>query len=120
MLPLLTTEQTGFFWFFNAENIELAAKVLDGRGLNGRHWLLYGGLSDVEYTLTATDTVTGLSKTYRQRAGQRLREDRHRRLLAACAAERCQAGSATGCQGGRVWGQTWSLRQVWRRRAIAR
>ena len=69
VLPSLTTEQTGFFWFFNAENIELAAKVLDGRGLNGRHWLLYGGLSDVEYTLTATDTVTGLSKTYRNEPG---------------------------------------------------
>ena len=68
-MPSLTTGQTGFFWFFNEDNVELAAKVLDGRGLNGRHWLLYGGLSDVEYTLTATDTVTGVSRTYRNEAG---------------------------------------------------
>ena len=69
VLPSLTTGQTGFFWFFDEENIELAAKVLDGRALNGRHWLLYGGLSDVEYTLTVTDTVTGLTKDYTNERG---------------------------------------------------
>ena len=69
VLPSLTTEQTGFFWFFDRRNIELAAKVLDGRALNGRHWLLYGGLSDVEYTLTVTDTVTGMRKEYENERG---------------------------------------------------
>ena len=34
--PSLGTENTGFFWFFNQENIELAVKVLDGRGINGK------------------------------------------------------------------------------------
>ena len=63
------SDESGLFWFFDPANVELAAKVLDGRGLNGRHWLLYGGLSDVEYTLTATDTVTGVSRTYRNEAG---------------------------------------------------
>ena len=65
----LTTAETGFFWFFNPSNIELAAKVLDGRALNGQFWLLYGGVSDVEYTLTVTDTVTGSSKSYRNEQG---------------------------------------------------
>ena len=65
----LGTENTGFFWFFNQENIELAVKVLDGRGINGRFWLLYGALSDVEYEITVTDTVTGQSKAYRNEAG---------------------------------------------------
>ncbi len=69
VLPSLTTGATGFFWFFNEANIELAAKVLDGRALNGRFWLLYGGVSDVEYTLTVTDTVTGLSENYRNEQG---------------------------------------------------
>ena len=50
--PSLTTANTGFFWFFNPENIELAVKVLDGRALNGNFWFLYGGLSDVEYRMT--------------------------------------------------------------------
>ncbi len=69
VLPSLTTEETGFFWFFNEANIELAAKVLDGRKQNGRFWLLYGGVSDVEYTLTVTDTVTGLQESYRNEQG---------------------------------------------------
>ena len=67
--PSLGTGNTGFFWFFNQENIELAVKVLDGRGINGKFWLLYGALSDVEYEITVTDTVTGESKTYRNEAG---------------------------------------------------
>ncbi len=62
--PSLTTANTGFFWFFNPENIELAVKVLDGRALNGSFWFLYGGLSDVEYKITLTDTVTGPAAEY--------------------------------------------------------
>ncbi len=62
--PSLTTANTGFFWFFNPENIELAVKVLDGRALNGSFWFLYGGLSDVEYEITLTDTVTGSAAEY--------------------------------------------------------
>ena len=65
----LTTKETGFFWFFSPSNVELAAKVLDGRALTGKYWFLYGGLSDVEYTITLTDTMTGESKTYRNEAG---------------------------------------------------
>lgn len=69
VIPSLTTEKTGFFWFFNPSNIELAVKMLDGRALNGKFWLLYGGLSDVEYKITVTDTVSRGTKTYRNEAG---------------------------------------------------
>ena len=65
----LTTRETGFFWFFSPTNVELAAKVLDGRALTGKYWFLYGGLSDVEYTITLTDTVTGEPVTYVNEAG---------------------------------------------------
>ena len=65
----LTTKETGFFWFFSPTNVELAAKVLDGRALTGKYWFLYGGLSDVEYAITLTDTVTGESVRYDNEAG---------------------------------------------------
>ncbi|MCY3590077.1 MAG: fibronectin type III domain-containing protein [Acidobacteria bacterium] len=65
----LTTRETGFFWFFSPTNVELAAKVLDGRALTGKYWFLYGGLSDVEYTITLTDTVTRESNRYVNEAG---------------------------------------------------
>lgn len=58
------TSDTGHFWFFNSANIELVIKVLDARVLNGKFWVFYGALSDVEYTITVTDTVTGAVKTY--------------------------------------------------------
>ena len=63
------TNETGFFWFFSPTNVELATKLLDGRSQNGKYWFLYGGLSDVEYTVTLTDTVTGESRPYHNKAG---------------------------------------------------
>ena len=65
-----STEDTGYFWFFDQANIELAIKVLDGRVLNGKFWVFYGALSNVEYTITVTDTQTGSVKEYRNPAGQ--------------------------------------------------
>ena len=63
------TADTGRFWFFNAENIELVVKVLDARNLNGHFWVFYGALSDVEYTITVTDSVTGRQKIYKNPQG---------------------------------------------------
>jgi hypothetical protein len=61
---------TGYFWFFSPANVELVVKVLDGRAINGRFWVFYGALSNVKYTLTVTDTVTGAVKTYVNRQNQ--------------------------------------------------
>ena len=58
------TTDTGYFWFFSANNIELVIKVLDGRAVNGKFWVFYGALSNVQYTITITDTVTGTVKKY--------------------------------------------------------
>ncbi|HSF43775.1 MAG TPA: ELWxxDGT repeat protein [Thermoanaerobaculia bacterium] len=58
------TADTGYFWFFDPANVETVVKVLDGRGVNGHVWVFYGALSNVEYTLTVTDTQTGLSHRY--------------------------------------------------------
>jgi hypothetical protein len=63
------TGDTGYFWFFTSNNIELVVKALDGRAVNGRYWLFYGALSNVEYTITVTDTATGQVKTYTNPSG---------------------------------------------------
>jgi hypothetical protein len=67
-IPL--TSDTGGFWFFDASNVELVIKVLDGRGVNGHYWVYAGALSDVAYTITVTDTATGKVKTYQNAAHQ--------------------------------------------------
>jgi hypothetical protein len=61
---LSISSATGGFWFFDPDNLELVVKVLDGRSLNGHFWLFYGALTNVEYTLTVTDTESGAVKTY--------------------------------------------------------
>lgn len=53
----------------NASNPEVFVKVLDGRGTNGRFWVFYGGLTDMEYTLSVTDTTTGAVRHYTKPAG---------------------------------------------------
>ena len=64
------TGDTGYFWFFGESNVEVVLKVLDGRPVNGKFWVYYGALSNVEYTLTVTDTATGKVKTYRNPIGR--------------------------------------------------
>jgi photosystem II stability/assembly factor-like uncharacterized protein len=66
-VPLV--EGTGAFWFFSPQLPELTVKVLDGRPLNGHFWVFLGGLSDINYTTTVTDTVTGTRKQYVHPAG---------------------------------------------------
>ncbi len=61
--------ETGTFWFFDAANVELIVKVLDGTPINGRFWVYFGALSNVEYRVTVTDTVTGAVRTYFNPAG---------------------------------------------------
>src|SRR5262245_9706774 len=63
------TGDTGYFWFFSPNNIELVLKVVDGRPVNGMFWVFYGALSNVEYTITVTDTLTGTVKTYTNPSG---------------------------------------------------
>ncbi|HET9766152.1 MAG TPA: ELWxxDGT repeat protein [Thermoanaerobaculia bacterium] len=64
------TNDTGGFWFFGPENVEVVLKVLDGRGVNGHQWVFYGALSDVQYHLTVTDTESGLTRRYANPAGE--------------------------------------------------
>ncbi|HEX5759872.1 MAG TPA: ELWxxDGT repeat protein [Thermoanaerobaculia bacterium] len=58
------TADTGYFWFFDAANVEVIVKVLAAEGVNGHTWVFYGALSSVEYTLTVTDTQTGAARRY--------------------------------------------------------
>jgi len=63
-MAVTETSDTGMFWFFSANNIEIIIKVVTGCSFNSRVWVFAGGLTNVAYTITVTDTVTGVSKTY--------------------------------------------------------
>jgi photosystem II stability/assembly factor-like uncharacterized protein len=53
----------------NPNNPEVFVKLLDGTAINGRYWFFYGGLTDLEYTLTVHEDATGLTRTYTKPAG---------------------------------------------------
>jgi len=53
----------------NAFNPEVFVKMLDATPIDGKYWLLYGGLTDLEYTLTVSDVATGGFRVYTKPAG---------------------------------------------------
>ena len=61
---VLLTSDTGYFWFFNEENVEIVIKVLEACSPFGNYWVFAGGLTDVEATIVVTDTDTGESRAY--------------------------------------------------------
>ena len=63
------TADTGMFWFFSADNIELVVKVLDGCRLNRHRWVLMGGLTDVGVEILVTDSESRAVKSYRNPEG---------------------------------------------------
>jgi hypothetical protein len=58
------TPDTGYFWFFSSGNVEMVIKVVDGRSFNNHFWVFAGGLTNVDVTITVTDTQTSVVKTY--------------------------------------------------------
>ena len=58
------TDDTGWFWFFNAQNVELVIKVLDGCGVNDRYWVFSSGLTNVEVDIAVRDSASGAIATY--------------------------------------------------------
>lgn len=62
--------RSAIFYFFGEDNWELLVKVLDGCALNNHHWVFASASTDVEYTLTVEDLVSGAQATYRNQLGQ--------------------------------------------------
>jgi hypothetical protein len=58
------TSDTGQFWFFSSQNVEMVVKVLNGCGFNQRYWVFAGGLTNVQVLMTVTDMTNGTVKTY--------------------------------------------------------
>ncbi len=63
------TDQSGMFWFFGPENLEMLVKVLPACPVNGHYWVFLAATTNVAYELTVTDTATDTSKTYSNALG---------------------------------------------------
>ena len=58
------TNDSGYFWFFDENNVEVLVKVLDACTLFERFWVFGAGLTNVEVRLVVTDTETGEVRQY--------------------------------------------------------
>lgn len=58
------TADTGYFWFFEKDNVEMVVKVLNACGFANRFWVFAGGLTNVEVDMRVTDTETGQFRDY--------------------------------------------------------
>ena len=70
---------TGTFWFFGPETSSWWSRSWTARPVNGKLWFFYGALSDVQYTITVLDTVTGVGSL--PQPGEPLRQGGYRRVL---------------------------------------
>lgn len=61
---------SGLVWFFNQDNKEMLVKVLDACAPFDTYWVFFAALTNVDFTVTVTDTVTGVVKEYSNPAGQ--------------------------------------------------
>ena len=80
------TGDTGYFWFFDASNVEAVVKVLDACTFNQRFWVFAGGLTDVQVDLTVTDTASGAVRTWRNPQGTAFQPIQDTGAFATCGA----------------------------------
>ncbi len=78
------TGDTGYFWFFNADNVELVTKVLNGCALTNAYWVFAGGLTNVGVVLTVVDTQTGTPAFYVNSAGPAFQPIQDTKALSTC------------------------------------
>jgi plastocyanin len=57
--PVKLTGDSGYFWFFDAANIEAVVKVLNGCAITNAYWVFAAGLTNVQVQLRVVDTETG-------------------------------------------------------------
>jgi hypothetical protein len=70
-VPVALTAESGYFWFFDDDNVELLVKVLDACDEPWNHyWVFMAGLTNVAVTVRVTDTVAGFEHTWTTPAGK--------------------------------------------------
>ena len=81
----METSESGYFWFFSPDNIELAVKVLDACDTPfASFWVFAAGLTNVGVQITVTDTRTDTTVTYDNPLGRRFETITDTRAFETC------------------------------------
>jgi hypothetical protein len=67
MVPV--SDNSGFVWFFDRDNVEMLVKVLDGCAISNTRWVFFAATTNVDFTVEVTDTATGVTKEYKNPGG---------------------------------------------------
>jgi plastocyanin len=63
-VPLASNPDSGLFYFFAPNSIEMLIKVLNGCSLTSSYWIFFAATTNVQFTVTVADMTTGKSKFY--------------------------------------------------------
>jgi hypothetical protein len=64
------TPDSGYFWFLDSNNVEVAIKALNGCTINEHLWIFSAGLTNLAVTMTVTDPATNTRHTYSNPQGK--------------------------------------------------
>ncbi|HEX2162568.1 MAG TPA: matrixin family metalloprotease [Thermoanaerobaculia bacterium] len=64
VVPGVSSNDSGLFWFFAPDNWEMLIKTLDACPVNDRLWVFFAATTNVELVVTVTDTETTRVKSY--------------------------------------------------------
>lgn len=66
----LEGDRSGLVWFFDSTNVEMLVKVIDACQQFDRYWVFFSATTNVDYTVTVTDTATGIVRQYSNPLGR--------------------------------------------------
>lgn len=69
LVDMFQSGDSGLMYFFDPQNLEVLVKVLDGCDINNRVWVFAAATTNVGYTMTVTDTLTGAMQIYQNPLG---------------------------------------------------
>jgi hypothetical protein len=60
---------SGYFWFFDAEGVDLTVKMINAVALDSHYWFFASSGTNQQFTITVTDTWLDRTHTYQGAAG---------------------------------------------------
>jgi plastocyanin len=63
-VPLPSNPDSGLFYFFAPNSIEMLIKVLNACSLTNSYWIFFAATTNVQFTVTVVDMTTGKPKFY--------------------------------------------------------
>jgi hypothetical protein len=66
VVPGVSSDDSGLFYFFHPANWEMLIKVLDAcqPALGDHYWVFFAATTDVEFVVTVSDSLTGTTRSY--------------------------------------------------------